>query len=130
MTSNLCFLQVWDFDPMIPFPPVIEPEHEDAFLTVPPRQALRPHGLALPLLVGATAEEGLLKTAALINLPHLLDEFKSQFDQVLPVVLNYDHHEDSVRQRITQRIESFYFKAGHDYDKINHQNLTDVSEMY
>nr|XP_016942030.1 venom carboxylesterase-6 [Drosophila suzukii] len=126
IVASLYDMFVWDFDPMIPFPPVIEPEHEDAFLTVPPRQALKPHGLALPLLVGATAEEGLLKTAALINLPHLLDEFKSQFDQVLPVVLNYDHHEDSVRQMITQRIESFYFKAGHDYDKVNHQNLTDL----
>lgn len=114
---------------MIPFPPVIEPDHEDAFLTVPPRQASAPHGLRLPLMVGATAEEGLLKTAALLNLPHLMAEFKSQFDRVLPVVLNYDHHEDSVKQSITQRIESFYFKAGHDYDKANHQNLTDVSGL-
>ncbi|KAH8349357.1 hypothetical protein KR067_000304 [Drosophila pandora] len=126
IVASLYDMFVWDFDPMIPFPPVIEPEHEDAFLTVPPRQAPPPHGLQLPLMVGATAEEGLLKTAALLNLPHLMAEFKSQFDQVLPVVLNYDHHEDSVKQSITQRIESFYFKAGHDYDKANHQNLTDL----
>ncbi|XP_017045883.1 venom carboxylesterase-6 [Drosophila ficusphila] len=126
IVASLYDMFVWDFDPMIPFPPVIEPEHEDAFLTVSPRQAPRPHGLQLPLLVGATAEEGLLKTAALLNLPQLLAEFKSQFEQVLPVVLNYDHHEDTVQQSITQRIEGFYFKAGHDYDKANHQNLTDL----
>ncbi|EDW26881.1 GL14544 [Drosophila persimilis] len=126
IVASLYDMFVWDFDPMIPFPPVIEPEHDDAFLTVPPRQAREPHGLELPLLVGATAEEGLLKTAALLNLPQLMDDFKSQFEQVLPVVLNYDHHEDSVQQQITKRIEDFYFKAGHDYDKSNHQNLTDL----
>ncbi|SPP78197.1 venom carboxylesterase-6 [Drosophila guanche] len=126
IVASLYNMFVWDFDPMIPFPPVIEPEHEEAFLTVPPRQALRPHGLELPLLVGATAEEGLLKTAALLNLPQLMDDFKAQFEQVLPVVLNYDHHENAVQQQITKRIEDFYFKAGHDYDKSNHQNLTDL----
>ncbi|EDW53214.1 venom carboxylesterase-6 [Drosophila sechellia] len=126
IVASLYDMFVWDFDPMIPFPPVIEPEHDGAFLTVAPRQAAKPHGLQLPLMVGATAEEGLLKTAALLNLPQLLAEFKSQFEQVLPVVLNYDHHDDSVRQAITQRIESFYFKSGHDYDKAKHQNLTDL----
>ncbi|KAH8289553.1 hypothetical protein KR054_007143 [Drosophila jambulina] len=126
IVASLYDMFVWDFDPMIPFPPVVEPEHEDAFLTVPPRQAPQPHGLELPLMIGATAEEGLLKTAALLNLPQLMAEFKSQFGQVLPVVLNYDHHEEQVQRRITQRIESFYFKHGHDYSKANHQNLTDL----
>lgn len=111
---------------MIPFPPVIEPEHEGAFLTKRPREAPAPHGLQLPLMLGVTAEEGLLKTAALLNLPDLMAEFKTHFEQLLPIVLNYDHHEPEEQQEITRHIESFYFKAGHNYNKSNHQNLTDV----
>lgn len=114
---------------MIPFPPVIEPEHEGAFLTERPREAPAPHGQQLPLMLGVTAEEGLLKTAALLNLPDLMTEFKTHFEQLLPIVLNYDHHEPEEQQQITRHIESFYFKAGHNYNKSNHQNLTDVGRI-
>ncbi|XP_030378452.1 venom carboxylesterase-6 isoform X2 [Scaptodrosophila lebanonensis] len=117
---------VWDFDPMIPFPPVVEPEHSEAFLSVAPRKASTPHGFDLPLLIGATAEEGILKTAALLNLPHLLDDFKTNFGKVLPIVLNYDHHAGELQQKITESIEQFYFKSGHDYNRTNHQNLTNL----
>ncbi|XP_001992565.2 venom carboxylesterase-6 [Drosophila grimshawi] len=126
IVAKLYDMFVWDFDPMIPFPPVIEPEHTGAFLTLRPRDAPLPHGQKLPLMIGVTAEEGLLKTAALLNLPHLMDEFKTYFDQLLPLVLNYDHHELEAQQQITRHIESFYFKAGHNYNKSNHQNLTDL----
>ncbi|XP_002011173.3 venom carboxylesterase-6 [Drosophila mojavensis] len=127
VVATLYDMFVWDFDPMIPFPPVIEPEHEGAFLTQRPREvAQRPHGQELPLMIGVTAEEGLLKTAALLNLPHLMAEFKSSFERLLPVVLNYDHHDEEKQQQITRHIENFYFKAGHNYNKSNHQNLTDL----
>lgn len=111
---------------MIPFPPVVEPEHPEAFLTVMPRSATAPHGFSLPLMIGATSDEGALKSAALLNIPGLLDEFKNKFANVLPIVLNYDHHSLSIQNDITREIEDFYFKQGHVYDKKNHQNLTDV----
>ncbi|XP_037938711.1 venom carboxylesterase-6 [Teleopsis dalmanni] len=116
----------WDYDPMIPFPPVIEPNHKDAFLTVSPRSKQIPHGFSLPAMIGATSEEGLLKTAALLNEPGLLDDFKTKFNKVLPIVLNYDHHSDEIQKYITERIKSFYFKNGHDYNKYNYQNITDL----
>lgn len=127
IVATLYDMFVWDFDPMIPFPPVIEPAHEGAFLTVLPRETPQaPHGQELPLMIGVTSEEGLLKTAALLNLPDLMEEFKTRFGQLLPVVLNYDHHDEQTQQQITQHIERFYFKAGHNYNKSNHQNLTDL----
>lgn len=112
---------------MIPFPPVVEPDHPDAFLTVYPRKAKTPHGFSLPLMIGATSEEGLLKTAALLNLPGLLEEFKEKFYQVLPIILNYDHLSQAEQIKVTQDLENFYFKKQHNYDKDNHQNITDVS---
>ncbi|KAM8719542.1 hypothetical protein ACLKA7_005733 [Drosophila subpalustris] len=126
IVATLYDMFVWDFDPMIPFPPVVEPVHEGAFLTSLPREASAPYGQELPLMIGVTSEEGLLKTAALLNLPQLMAEFKARFEQLLPVVLYYDHHTAQAQQRITQHIESFYFKAGHNYNKSNHQNLTDL----
>lgn len=112
---------------MIPFPPVIEPDHAEAFLTVHPRNQLQPHGLALPLMIGATSEEGLLKTAALLNLPEILYEFKTKFEQVLPIVLYYDHLPEKDQHAITEKLKHFYLKDGHNYDKHNYQNITDVS---
>nr|AID61344.1 esterase [Calliphora stygia] len=116
----------WDFDPMIPFPPVVEPEHPDAFLTIYPRKAAQPHGFGLPLMIGATSEEGLLKTASLLNLPGLLDEFKEKFYDVLPIVLNYDHLSQAEQTKVTEDLESFYFSNGHNYNRNNHQNITDL----
>ncbi|XP_017483494.1 PREDICTED: venom carboxylesterase-6-like [Rhagoletis zephyria] len=126
VVATLYELFEWDYDPMVPFQPVVEPPHEGAFLTVWPRDVGLPHGFALPLMIGATSEEGLLKTAPLLNLPGLLDEYKQQFDTILPIELQYDHHPPEVREEITRKIEEFYFKEGHTYDKYNHQNLTDL----
>ncbi|XP_054728696.1 venom carboxylesterase-6-like [Anastrepha obliqua] len=116
----------WDFDPAIPFQPVVEPPHKDAFLTASPRDTDIPHGFSLPLIIGITSEEGLLKTAPILNLPGLLDEYKTQFHTILPIQLQYDHHSAEVREEITKKIEDFYFKEGHTYDKYNHQNFTDL----
>ncbi|XP_034475720.1 venom carboxylesterase-6 [Drosophila innubila] len=126
IVETLYDMFLWDFDPMIPFPPVIEPAHKGAFLTVPPREAEAPHGQQLPLMLGVTSEEGLLKTAALLNMPQLLEEFKTKFAELLPIVLYYDHHPQQTQQQITQQIEQFYFQTGHNYNKSNHQNLTDL----
>lgn len=112
---------------MIPYPPVVEPEHPDAFLTVYPRKAAQPHGFSLPLMIGATSEEGLLKTAALLNVPGLLEEFKEKFNDVLPIVLYYDHLSKTEQAKVSEDLENFYFSKGHNYDRENHQNITDVN---
>nr|AME15818.1 carboxylesterase [Bactrocera dorsalis] len=116
----------WDFDPMMPFQPVVEPPHEGAFLTVLPRDGGMPHGFSLPLIIGATSEEGLLRSVPLLTSPGLLTDFKNQFQKILPIQLQYDHHKPEVRDEITHQIEQFYFKEGHNYDKENHHNFTDL----
>ncbi|XP_011185054.2 uncharacterized protein LOC105213718 [Zeugodacus cucurbitae] len=116
----------WDFDPMVPFQPVVEPPHEGAFLTVLPRDGGMPHGFSLPLMIGVTSEEGLLKSVPLLTIPGLLADYKNQIKQILPIQLQYDHHTPEVRDEITREIEQFYFKEGHNYDKYHHHNLTDL----
>lgn len=63
MCVCVCAPQEWDYDPMVPFPPVVEPDVPGAFITEHPRDVARPHGTAIPWMTGLTADEGLLKTA-------------------------------------------------------------------
>lgn len=44
------------------FGPVVEPEHEEAYLINSPRDIVAPHGLTVPIMIGVTAEEGVLKS--------------------------------------------------------------------
>lgn len=55
--------QEWDTDPMIPFPPVVEPDLPGAFITKHPRDEDEPHGLPIPFLTGLTSGDGAMKSA-------------------------------------------------------------------
>lgn len=55
--------QEWDTDPMIPFPPVVEPDLPGAFITKHPRDEDEPHALHIPLLTGLTSGDGAMKSA-------------------------------------------------------------------
>lgn len=50
-------------DPMVPFPPVVEPDLPGAFITAHPKDVDRPHGLSVPWLTGLTSDEGAMKSA-------------------------------------------------------------------
>lgn len=115
----------WDTDPMIPFPPVVEPPSSSAFLSVHPRNVDIPHSISIPIIVGITSDEGALKSAPLLNLG-IGDEFREKFKDVLPIILYYDHHPEEIRDEITKKINEFYFNEKHDWSKENHQDLTNL----
>lgn len=48
---------------MIPFPPVVEPEHPCAFITKHPREGHDENSLTIPLMTGLTFDEGAMKSA-------------------------------------------------------------------
>ncbi|XP_055677254.1 juvenile hormone esterase [Lutzomyia longipalpis] len=100
----------WDTDPMIPFIPVVEPQHPEAFITKHPREEFDPHGLSLPWLSGVTLDEGALKTASLINVPELTQSLNANWDYALPISLNYDHLSQERQKEITSAINEFYFR--------------------
>ncbi|XP_050088425.1 juvenile hormone esterase [Anopheles aquasalis] len=109
----------WDTDPMIPFPPVVEPNLPGAFITKHPRDVSAPHSLGLPWMTGLTLDEGALKSASLINVPSLRHSLNEHWDQALPISLYYDHHNLTRQQEITERINKFYF---------NNQKLVEKTE--
>lgn len=53
----------WDFDPMVPFPPVVEQDSPGAFLTWHPRSKHDEKSLSIPLMTGLTFDEGVIKSA-------------------------------------------------------------------
>ncbi|XP_035896767.1 venom carboxylesterase-6-like [Anopheles stephensi] len=110
---------LWDTDPMIPFPPVVEQDAPGAFITKHPREEYEPHAIGLPWMTGLTLDEGALKSASLINLPELRQSLNDNWDRALPISLYYDHHEPARQRQITQHINSFYF---------NNQKLVEATE--
>lgn len=61
---------------------------------------------------------------ALFNLPGLFEDFATNLDLALPIALNYDHHDSSVQEWITEKINEFYF--GNSLSKEKEQNVTNV----
>lgn len=116
----------WDTDPMIPFPPVVEPKIDGAFITEHPRDVKVPLSSSIPIITGITSDEGTLRSAALLNIPGLLEDFRERFKEILPITLNYDHHSAEIRNEITMKISEFYFEGKHDWTKENHHNLTNL----
>lgn len=101
--------QEWDTDPMIPFPPVVEPDLPGAFLTKHPRDDAAPHALSLPWIIGLTKDEGTMKSAAFLNSPELMADLNANWEKAWPVMLYYDHQPKSKQREITRAIGEFYF---------------------
>lgn len=50
-------------DPMLPFPPVVEPDLAGAFITKHPRETITENAKEIPFVTGITFDEGALKSA-------------------------------------------------------------------
>ncbi|XP_031627736.1 venom carboxylesterase-6 [Contarinia nasturtii] len=116
---------MWDTDPMIPFPPVVEPDIPGAFITKHPRDdGHNENSLKIPFMTGLTFDEGAMKSAPLFNLPGLFDDFSTNLSSVLPIALNYDHHETLVQEWITRKINEYYF--ANDLSREKQKNVTNL----
>uniref|UniRef100_A0A182NR34 Carboxylic ester hydrolase n=1 Tax=Anopheles dirus TaxID=7168 RepID=A0A182NR34_9DIPT len=125
VTRKFYDFYIWDTDPMIPFPPVVEPDLPGAFITKHPRDEYEPHAIAIPWMTGLTQDEGALKSASLINVPELRKSLNDHWDDALPISLFYDHHELDRQRQITTEINNFYFN-NQKLVKETEQNLTNV----
>lgn len=66
---SFTFLQVFSYCPLIPFRPVIEPEHPGAFLTEDPIISMKEGRVAdIPWLTGINSEEGAMVTPSKGNM--------------------------------------------------------------
>lgn len=115
----------WDTDPMIPFPPVVEPDLPGAFITKHPSEETEPWALGLPWMTGITSDEGVMKTAAVFHVEEIWNDISENWNKALPIALNYNHHDKRIQAEMTKQIEEFYFKNQR-LSEDTKQNLTNV----
>ncbi|XP_012252139.2 venom carboxylesterase-6-like [Athalia rosae] len=105
--------QKFGYCPMIPFRPIVEPNHPGAFLTEDPAEALKAGRIAdIPWMSGITSHEGTLKVAGIYGLNDGEDvkRLDDDFQKIAPVTLLYDNYcTEDHRSEVTKRIREFYF---------------------
>ncbi|XP_012270621.1 venom carboxylesterase-6 [Orussus abietinus] len=118
--------QVYDYCPMIPFRPVVEPFHPGAFLTEDPAISLKSGRVAdIPWMTGVTPNEGAIKAASIygLNNGEFLRQLDKDFEKIAPLSLLYeDTCPEHLRQNVTQRIREFYF-GDHPIDESTRFNV-------
>ncbi|KAG5884998.1 hypothetical protein JTB14_025344 [Gonioctena quinquepunctata] len=117
--------KVWDYDPMIPFKPSIEPKHEGAFLTDHPLNLIKDgKSMDIPIIVGLNTEDGSLKVAGYES-QNLLEGFNDRFDEIVPVSFGYDRIFKNAAP-VTRNLRKFYFGK----QKIDGSNIGKVVDLY
>lgn len=119
--------------PMIPFRPVIEPEHPGAFLTEDPLISIREGRLLdIPWMTGVTSDEGALKVANIYGRENSVKELDNNFNKIALMSLFYNERynvaSENLQNEISASIRNFYFG----YGSINHteDSRFKVIEMY
>ncbi|KZC14640.1 Venom carboxylesterase-6 [Dufourea novaeangliae] len=105
--------QVFGYCPMIPFRPVVEPDHPGAFLTEDPAISSRNGRLMdIPWMTGITSEEGSLVVPGLYKRHNgqLLKKLNNDFSNIAPITLLFGQScpKDEIK-RVASEIREFYF---------------------
>ncbi|XP_023016954.2 esterase E4 isoform X1 [Leptinotarsa decemlineata] len=117
--------KVWDYDPMIPFKPSVEPKHEGAFLPDHPLNLIKSgQSMDVPIIVGLNTEDGSLKVAGYENF-NLTSEFDERFDELVPISFGFDRYVENT-DTITRNLRKFYFGN----KKIDSSTIGDVVNLY
>jgi len=107
ITESIEHFMPWRFNPFSPFGPTVEPIGGDQFLPDIPEK-LVPHDV--PVLISHTQDEGLI-FVALILIEDAMNEINSNWNEILPHLLDYNYtiSNESQRTNIAQDIKEFYF---------------------
>ncbi|XP_054013924.1 carboxylic ester hydrolase-like [Hylaeus anthracinus] len=104
---------VFNYCPMIPFRPVIEPVHPGALLTEDPAVASKNGRLMdIPWMTGVTSEEGALVVPGLYTREdgNLIKKLNEDFLDIAPVTLIFDQTCPKKEiKRVSAEIRKFYF---------------------
>ncbi|XP_063991352.1 uncharacterized protein LOC135169896 [Diachasmimorpha longicaudata] len=104
--------QIFDYDPMIPFRPVIEPDHAGAFLIEEPARTLKTGNMAdIPWMTGFNSHEGAIKVAGLYGIKDkkYVKMFNERFMELAPMSLGYeDTCPKEFQDDVSRKIRQFY----------------------
>ncbi|XP_025194118.1 esterase E4-like [Melanaphis sacchari] len=108
ITNALKNFLPWKYNPFSPFGPTVETIGTERFLTDLPENL---PAQDIPLLLSFTQDDGLYPAAELITLEETLVDIESNWNEILPFVLDYNNtiSDESLRSEIAQKIKTFYF---------------------
>ncbi|CAG9809984.1 unnamed protein product [Chironomus riparius] len=101
----------WDFDPLVPFGPVVESSEleEEPFIM---DLNYKKFSLDIPWLLGINSEEGIFKTAGILNSLKLTNDLAQNWETIIPTSFYYDHLSEQEITEINVAIYGFYYKLG------------------
>lgn len=116
----------WDYDPMIPFKPVVEHDHPRAFLKKRPEDIIKSGKMSkIPWMVGVTASDGAIRAAGLLPEQHRVDQQNDDFERIIPISLLYEKNVQDV-VGVTKAIKELYFGGNSKIGRETQQNFVDM----
>ncbi|XP_015115295.1 venom carboxylesterase-6 isoform X2 [Diachasma alloeum] len=105
--------RIFSYDPVIPFKPVVEPNHPGAFLAQDPVEILKSGNLTdIPWMTGFTSHEGALRAANLYghdDTKHYIQKLANNYLELAPVTFMYDNVcSKYMHTQIAEKIREFY----------------------
>ncbi|XP_026688347.1 esterase E4-like, partial [Diaphorina citri] len=125
LATQLKFME-WGVDPLVSFGPVVEPPHDEAFISQHPY--LLQTDPSIPLIIGYNRDEGAIRTSKLCADDMLeMNQLNARWDRYLPLTVLLKHNvEQKDMQRVMESLREYYL-AGRKVDKHNIRGMTDVS---
>ncbi|XP_017783909.1 PREDICTED: venom carboxylesterase-6-like isoform X2 [Nicrophorus vespilloides] len=109
----------WDVDPLTIFVPVIEIDHDGAFISKHPENIIKSGEVnRVTWITGLTKDEGAIRCCGIVGRGRF-DEFKRDFDKITPASLFYKGRVSS-EKTYTKKIRDFYFKKEFSVQQTTH----------
>ncbi|XP_015598848.1 venom carboxylesterase-6 [Cephus cinctus] len=103
---------VWSIDPLIKFPPVVEPDIEGAFLMEMPNDLLNSGKFAdVPFMAGIMSKEGVLRSGAIMSHDNILQNYDVLKLKSFSNSLHFYQHPVEDVIKIIDKINKYYFKG-------------------
>uniref|UniRef100_A0A1L8DJ66 Carboxylic ester hydrolase n=1 Tax=Nyssomyia neivai TaxID=330878 RepID=A0A1L8DJ66_9DIPT len=119
-------LNIWGSNPLNKFPPTVEYDRKDGFITDYPENIKENPSTKIPLMIGINKDEGVLQAASILGNKKYRDDLEVKWSQLLPLLLDYDYVEKEKQRNITDAITNFYFEDTSRSPYKNPQNIIDL----
>lgn len=122
LVAHLENFREWQVDPLLLFQPVLEEDGPEAFVRGP-IDSWEPS--PVPLLIGTTSAEGLLRTGYFLHYNMDFKWFNDNFENLAPLTFRY-FASSSNPEEITNKIRRFYF----DNREITESDWINITNVY
>ncbi|KAG8235925.1 hypothetical protein J437_LFUL014281 [Ladona fulva] len=128
IAKTYALLKEWAEEPVVVYPPVIEPEgsSDRPFLTADPLLLFQSGNFSqVPWMTGSTDNESMVAAYEILQNQTLLEDFNENFERIMPIILNFERDSPEALRK-GQRIKEFYFGN----KPITQDSLQALTDMY